>query len=469
MLQHAGSQTRYLISRYSEVIDMGDKFARWLYHKLEAMHKKPDQILHNSAVREDLQTLEPTGDTPRRQKEYVIKKLSICSLIVVCGVLLSLALWIKDGITTKIVDNQIERNRYGEGEKSVSLIADDGENRYHIPVTLSERSYSTEELTQMSGEAITILEKSILGENESFDEIAYDMCLTDCVEGYPFIVEWRTDAAYMESAGQLVQDTLPTPVLMELTAVLSCESFELEHAITVRVCSKAVQPGKSERLARQVSAVEEGSREQQNVTLPSEIESRTIHWSYKRGYNGLLFLAVTPVLALLVYYSKDRDLHRQVVAREEQMRMDYPEIVSALALLIGAGMTVPNAWNKIARDYRKRRENGGGKQFAYEEMLLAIYEMENGVVQAKAYESFGRRCRIPCYNKLATLLAQNIRKGTTNLPLLLREEASNAFEERKHAARKLGEKAGTKLLVPMMMLLGITMVIIMIPAFKTYL
>nr|MDE6620791.1 type II secretion system F family protein [Lachnospiraceae bacterium] len=274
---------------------------------------------------------------------------------------------------------------------------------------------------------------------------------------------------YMDSAGQLIQDTLSAPVLMELTAVLSCESFELEHAMTVRICSKAVQPGKSERLARQVSAVEEGSREQQNVTLPSEIESRNIHWSYKRSCNGLLFLAATPVLALLIYYSKDRDLHRQVADREEQMRMDYPEIVSALALLIGAGMTVPNAWNKIARDYKKRRESGGGKQFAYEEMLLAVYEMESGVVQAKAYESFGRRCRISCYNRLAALLAQNIRKGTTNLPLLLKEEASDAFEERKHTARKQGEKAGTKLLVPMIMLLGITMVIIMIPAFKTYL
>ncbi|MDE6620618.1 MAG: hypothetical protein K2K74_09070, partial [Lachnospiraceae bacterium] len=180
---------------------MNDVFARWLYDKLEAMHKKPDHILYNSAVREDLQTLEPTGDTPKRQKEYVIKKLSVCSLIVVCGVLLSVVLWIKDGMAARIVDNQIERNKYGDGEKSVSLIADDGENVYHVPVTLSERYYSTEELTQMSGEAISILEKSILGENESFDEIAYDMCLADCVEGYPFIVEWRTDAAYMDSAG----------------------------------------------------------------------------------------------------------------------------------------------------------------------------------------------------------------------------------------------------------------------------
>ncbi|MDE5824150.1 MAG: type II secretion system F family protein, partial [Lachnospiraceae bacterium] len=167
-------------------------------------------------------------------------------------------------------------------------------------------------------------------------------------------------------------------------------------------------------------------------------------------------------------YCKDRDLHKQVVDREEQMCMDYPEIVSSLALLIGAGMTVPNAWNKIARDYKQRCERGSGKRYAYEEMLLTIYEMESGVVQAKAYERFGRRCRIPSYNKLSTMLSQNIKKGAANLPLLLKEEAAEAFEERKHTARRLGEKAGTKLLMPMMMFLGITMLIIMVPAFQNY-
>ncbi|MDE7201885.1 MAG: type II secretion system F family protein [Lachnospiraceae bacterium] len=447
---------------------MDDRLARWLYSRLEAMQKKPNWILYNSTIREDLQTLEPAGDTAKQQKEYVIKKLSVCSITVVCGVVLSAVLWINDGMATTIVDNQINRNAYGDGSRNVSLVADDGEGIYHIPITVSEKYYSQEELTQMSGEVIKILEQEILGKNQSFDRIEYDMCLPESVKGYPFIVEWRTDNTYMDSDGRLIQDKLTAPVLMELTAVLSCEDYQIEQDMTVRICSKAISPDISERLAKQVSALEEDTREQQNMTLPSEIENQNIRWSYKRNYRGLLFLAATPVLACLIYYSKDRDLHKQVVDREEQMCMDYPEIVSALALLIGAGMTVPNAWNKIARDYKQRCERGSGKRYAYEEMLLTIYEMESGVVQAKAYERFGRRCRIPSYNKLSTMLSQNIKKGATNLPLLLKEEAAEAFEERKHTARRLGEKAGTKLLMPMMMFLGITMLIIMVPAFQNY-
>lgn len=452
-----------------EVIIMGGKFANWLYQKLESMQKKPTGILHNSAVREDLQTLDPAGNTSKQQKEYVIQKLSLCSMIVVCGVVMSIIMWINDKMETRIVDNQIVRSEYGDGERSVLLIAEDEESSYEIPLTVSERCYSQEELTQMSVEAAAILESSILGQNQSFDRIEYDMNLVSNISGYPFSVEWHTDERYLDDTGHLIQDRLTSPVLAELTAVLSCDSFTSEHNITVKIYSKAVQPSIETRLTKQLSAIEAENREQNNIILPLEIEDRTIQWSYKRSWNGLLLLGVTPVLAILIFYGKDKDLHRQVVDREDQMRTDYPEIVSALALLIGAGMTVPNAWNKIAKDYRKRRDGGGRKRFAYEEMLLTIYEMENGVVQAKAYERFGRRCRISSYNKLSTMLSQNIRKGAANLPQVLKEEAAEAFEERKHAARKTGEKAGTRLLVPMMLLLGITMVIIMVPALTSYL
>ena len=111
---------------------MGGKFANWLYQKLESMQKKPTGILYNSTVREDLQTLEPAGNTSGRQKEYVIQKLSLCSIIVVCGVVMSVVMWINDKMETRIVDNQIVRSEYGSGEKAVMLIAEDKIGRAHV-------------------------------------------------------------------------------------------------------------------------------------------------------------------------------------------------------------------------------------------------------------------------------------------------------------------------------------------------
>jgi hypothetical protein len=70
--------------------------------------------------------------------------------------------------------------------------------------------------------------------------------------------------------------------------------------------------------------------------------------------------------------------------------------------------------------------------------------------------------------KLSALLSQNIRKGSNNLLQILRQEADHAFAERKNQAKKLGEEAGTKLLLPMMMMLCVVMVIIMIPAYFSF-
>ena len=44
----------------------------------------------------------------------------------------------------------------------------------------------------------------------------------------------------------------------------------------------------------------------------------------------------------------------------------------------------------------------------------------------------------------------------------------NAFEERKAAARKIGEETGTKLLIPLFMMLLIVMVMVSVPAFLAF-
>ena len=70
--------------------------------------------------------------------------------------------------------------------------------------------------------------------------------------------------------------------------------------------------------------------------------------------------------------------------------------------------------------------------------------------------------------KFTNLLVQNLKKGSNGILAALRQEAKNAFEERRNMARKLGEEAGTKLLLPMMLMLGIVMVLIIIPAYFSF-
>ena len=98
-------------------------------------------------------------------------------------------------------------------------------------------------------------------------------------------------------------------------------------------------------------------------------------------------------------------------------------------------------------------------------MCTTLYEMEGGIMESESYERFGRRCNIQEYLRLGALLSQNLRKGTKGLNDMLRLEAVQAFEERKATAKRLGEEAGTKLLLPMFLMLAIVLVIVIVPAF----
>jgi hypothetical protein len=198
---------------------------------------------------------------------------------------------------------------------------------------------------------------------------------------------------------------------------------------------------------------------------------------------GLLILGI--VICILVWYVTDYRLHEKTKQRNRQLAIDYPQLTSKFVLYIGAGMSVRNVFYKCAEEYRQKlaaqkvrddpegkRCSGNSRQHAgrwlYEEVLLVCNELDSGVPEAEAYMHFGRRCHLRQYTKLCTLLVQNLPRGNDTLLQVLQEEAESSFEERKNLARELGEEAGTRLLFPMMIMLGITMLIIIVPAYFSF-
>ena len=156
------------------------------------------------------------------------------------------------------------------------------------------------------------------------------------------------------------------------------------------------------------------------------------------------------------------------------MNSDVAEI--ALMYVLPLGVTFITILQTAASEYRSQQEaeskrKAGKKQnirYLYEEILLVCNELDSGVAEAEAYMHFGRRCHSRQYTKLCSLLVQNLRRGNDTLLAVLQEEAQSSFEERKNLARELGEEAGTKLLLPMMIMLGVTMLIIIVPAYFSF-
>ena len=101
-------------------------------------------------------------------------------------------------------------------------------------------------------------------------------------------------------------------------------------------------------------------------------------------------------------------------------------------------------------------------------MLRCDKKMRDGVGEEDAYELFAENIGLMEYTTLISILQQAVRTGGTEISHTLRMKRIEAFEEQKKTARILGEKAGTKLLAPMFMMLMVVLIVILVPAFVSF-
>ncbi len=158
-----------------------------------------------------------------------------------------------------------------------------------------------------------------------------------------------------------------------------------------------------------------------------------------------------------IAYFSDKDLFEKVKKRRMAIQLDFPDFVNKLTLLINAGMTVTKAWERTAADSSRQTP-------LYGELNLTLQDIRSGVPEHKAYEEFAKRCRVPVITRFISVILQNIKKGNAELVPILRVFSNECWELRKNIARKYGEEASTRMLLPMMLMFAAILLIVGLPA-----
>lgn len=418
-----------------------------------------------------LKTLQPGTAVPQQIKEYYLSQYSMVLMVVFIGDLLCLAVWFSAHNNPLLIDGSyLQRNPYGGGEVPVGLAAQiEGAGEEMFDYLVEERKYTGEEIEALYKDAAARLPTAILGGNESLENVRQNLDLIMSLEGYPFEIGWESSVySLINTDGTVDNKGLTEGEIVILTALFRYEEWSCEHQLYVQVnpvCYTAEERLRN-RMDELIAQQEENTKSQERMVLPDQIDEHPVVWREVIEDGSGYFLVLVLTAAGVLYWGHRRELDQKLEQRRRELLLDYPEIVNKLALYMGAGMTIRNAFLKMGEDYKKQER--GKKRYVYEEILIACYELQGGRSETEAYDHFGRRCQVQTYLKLSALLAQNLRKGSNDLLQMLRQEADNAFAQRKSLARKLGEEAGTKLLLPMMMMLCIVMVIIIIPAYFSF-
>ena len=137
--------------------------------------------------------------------------------------------------------------------------------------------------------------------------------------------------------------------------------------------------------------------------------------------------------------------------------LDLPQVLSKLTLLVNSGMVLRDAWKKVSIT---------GERALYQEMQNANLEMENGVMEIDAYRNFAERCNVKEVRKFTSLIIQNLNKGNEELAYFMKDLSDEMWEVKKNEVKQKGEKANSKLLLPMMMIFIGILLMVMVPVMQ---
>lgn len=426
-------------------------------------------ISRDPELGKSLRALYPKKRREEAEKEFWVRQIRILLILTAAIGFLLLAA----GICTYRQKGEVyalKRKEAGGGSYSEEmLVEEEGGAKESVSVEVQEKRLTEEEIYALFESCGQELEKRLLGENSSADRIEHALSLPSEAGDGLIQVEWSFDNyRVLNPDGSIREENTTeegTPVEVRARMIYRDQEAERVFSIMVYPPLLTAEEAFAKAVKEALASSEEESSEEEERVLPANTEEGSLHWY--RGEQHLLakIILVGGICIFFVLYEERQKLKRQLEERKRQLKMDYSQIVNQIAILTGAGMPVFRAWERIVKDYERKK---GDERYAYEEMCLTYSKIKEGEGEISAYEKFGENCGLREYRRLALLLNRNIRQGAAGMGALLEREAAESFEERKALARARGEEAGTRLLLPMMIYLMLVVLLVVLPGFISF-
>ncbi len=170
----------------------------------------------------------------------------------------------------------------------------------------------------------------------------------------------------------------------------------------------------------------------------------------------VLILGVFVMFAGLAYYYVSTLPEEQLKKKTDKIINDFADVVSKLALLVNAGMIMKEAWAKVAYT---------GESELYLEMQRVVVNIENGMSEVDAYTDFGTRCTAPEIKKFTSTIIQGLIKGNRELVEMIKQQSREIWDAKRHRVKQQGEKAASKLLIPICIMFVGILIMIIVPIF----
>lgn len=411
----------------------------------------------NAKVNRELKELSLKEDIKGERNLYMAGKMSIAILVLFAGLVIGLGISIGNPKSMQQVD-KVQRKK---SSATYNFVAKNGKTENNISLDVAAKKRTKSETYKAIDKGKKLLVKKMLAKNQSVNKVNSHVDLVNSIGKEDIKVFWGIDNTdILGYDGEIGKDVPKEGVLVKLTATMELDKTTEDYQFSVKVFPKKKSSNLQGYLQKHIDEKDITKKE---VKLPKKIGGKEYKYYVRNTNYALWIFPLALVLAVVLFILKDRDLDKEIEDRQKQMLRDYPNIVSKLLIYFGAGLSIKSAFERIVREYKRIKNKD--VHFAYEEMDIAITKMNSGVSETTAIAEFGDRCGIHCYIKLANIIEQNLRRGSKDMVYALKTEVNSAVNTRKNNILKEGSEISTKLLGPMVIMLIISIVIIMVPAF----
>lgn len=395
-----------------------------------------------------------------------LKKYKTPIFIVLVGLFIAV-LYAKFSSTGLInSENRIERKGYADEDSEYRLyVSGAAKEEIAVDIPVHKKKYTDEELKKVFEKCMDILSVRILGKNNSLDEIQGKLDFVSSIDEYDVQVDISPEnTELIDFDGNVFNENTETPEETTLDIILVNQGRKEEYKLDVRVVKGNLDDIETisyifTRFMEKVDAAQEyGSF----FELPASWRGRKLKFREEKDYNTFVIFGLSLVVAVLVHINPKIKEKKKIKERDKSSLAEYPEIISKFIVFMGAGLSVRNVWDKVVFDYEKAKK--GREIYVYEEMKRAVSKLKSGVHEAIVYREFSKALHLRQYTKFISILEQNRRTGLANIKSLLEEESQKAWDERLSLARRQGQEMGTKLLLPMFIMLIIVLVVVAAPA-----
>ncbi|HAN10658.1 MAG TPA: hypothetical protein DCP90_08625 [Clostridiales bacterium] len=370
----------------------------------------------------------------------------------------------------KIKDNKIEKQEFKQGIASSFLEATIKSENYEekgiYKINIGEKTPTDE---QVVSRIISILDEDFIkGNNKSLSKVSSKLnLLTE--NDYGASVTWDEDSDRINLMTGEVKRKPKGEGNINVKVALKVNKGDVTMKKDFDICVLEDTKTKEQidvnnayiNLDKNMKDISK-NKEQKYVELPNTVNGLSIDWKpyipEEKSKDDRPSIFVVGILGIFYLgYRNYTRLNEKIAKRKQEIEIEFCEFLNKFTLLIEAGLNVRRAMNKII----EQNTNDG---YLYIELRRLNNDINIGIYEVDAYNGFARRCNSIYINKFVSNLTQNIKKGNDGLKDSLKDILKESFENRKNMAKKKGEEASTKLILPLVMVFMAIILLIIYPA-----